>query len=1280
MASPLRSALHLAALLALVGSTVGAATIEDFERGIDAWSFNHGPEYPGAKGTQAHDAMTVHTGAGALRLEADFSAGGLYVASSRRLEAGGAGAAVGFHARGENLKQVVVRLVDASGQTHQHHVALGAEREWRRLRIEPLASRNNWGGAKDGAWHPPLRSIAFLVEKHQLRDADRPTAILHVDAVELVDTTVAAADAAAAYRIPAGDFEDARDSWWAHHADSMREVVSIDSDSAKVGARSLRVGGDLGRGGWVTAVKQFDQPIDLRRVTGWLRSDNLSRVTLRILAASGQEVTRRIELDPGGGWQRIELDDLPPGDDPARGRTLRLYGAQASLQIAFGADDRADSGRRDAALWLDGIEVVGDGQGPLRVPGYSLLAVGPLSGRIDLPRSLPYFWGPDQAPDAVVVRWWNRGQRTARTAPVELLDHRLRRVALLHPGGEALGPGDGLERRLELALPAYGHYTVATTLEGEPLRARLAWLAAAAEPDPAGKIGVQTHFNQGPWGRSQHIDGAAGAIDLLRRMGAGWVRDDARYEADDAGRMRPEPPTGTDFYPWHRLAEAGIATMMTYVDYSCGNDRQPPHTDAARAEYARRFAALVARYRDRTRVFEVWNEPNIPPGWRGRRPDAGEYAAMMEAAYDAAKAVDPAVTVVGITSCGTDFGYMERVVAATGGRGFDAVSAHPYHGVAPETSKDGGGPNPEWMGEGDHLTFAGRIDAIRDLLAANGAAGTPIWCDEFGYGSKRPADEYRHGLWIVRQYLIAMGLDEVERMVCYTLIDQGWDEDPSSHMTFGLIRSDGSPEPRYVMLNTLARMVHGRRVIARPELGEGIRAASFDGPGGMVHALWTVDEGRTLTLAAASAPTLTDLMGNQRRLTPSSGRVALALTGEPLFLSGIDRLEPAAALITLAAPARATSEDEVVLMIEADPALRPDWAGRAPAGWAVRVERDRLRVQPAADAASGSYELVVHDRRSGSGAATTLELVNEITLRARPAAGPAVAVSLRNPFPRERSLTLRPRSSMQQLPTRELRLPAKGEAAFELTVEPRVEGGWTTVPVALNPVLPAGEAGVVAYADAASDRIVAGVTPCLRLRAQVVDGRADEWAGVEPCLLRFEHQVVRLGGGAWGGPDDCSAQLWTGWDEEAFAVAARVVDDVRVVGFPRDELWKGDSLQVALAIDGVRHEFTLAPFDGEAVVQRSAPRDRRGLVPGVAAAVVPLAGATGYELRIPWSELGIVAADRERVRLAVVINDNDRRDSGHHRGGREGYLEWFTGLGADKDASRYGALHFLRAP
>ncbi|MDZ4199221.1 MAG: hypothetical protein U1E27_08055, partial [Kiritimatiellia bacterium] len=135
--------------------------------------------------------------------------------------------------------------------------------------------------------------------------------------------------------------------------------------------------------------------------------------------------------------------------------------------------------------------------------------------------------------------------------------------------------------------------------------------------------------------------------------------------------------------------------------------------------------------------------------------------------------------------------------------------------------------------------------------------------------------------------------------------------------------------------------------------------------------------------------------------------------------------------------------------------------------------------------------------------------------------------------------------------------------------------------------------------------------------------------------------------------------------------------------------WNGDSLQFALDPDGTamagnQVEF-VAVLDGEkpVLMKNLTPYLGGDLPTGYSQRneIVRHArievdrepdGRRTYRIRIESSELFPFALNPSKpLRFSLLINNNDGQ-------GRSGYLEWGSGIGADKDAAKYGTLLPLR--
>ena len=169
-----------------------------------------------------------------------------------------------------------------------------------------------------------------------------------------------------------------------------------------------------------------------------------------------------------------------------------------------------------------------------------------------------------------------------------------------------------------------------------------------------------------------------------------------------------------------------------------------PDTDERREAWVDLFAQLVARYGADVDHYEVWNEPNIEEFW-SQGPDATAYAMLLHDAYEAAKAIDPQVTIVGGNLSQNDLGFLGLVYdamenaygpddAAANRWWFDVLGVHPYAGDA------SGGYAPGDDSHPDVITMYGPKDPdylgyrrMRDLVTEREGEPKDLAFGEMGY-------------------------------------------------------------------------------------------------------------------------------------------------------------------------------------------------------------------------------------------------------------------------------------------------------------------------------------------------------------------------------------------------------------------------------------------------------------------------------------------------------------------------------------------------------------------
>jgi hypothetical protein len=358
-----------------------------------------------------------------------------------------------------------------------------------------------------------------------------------------------------------------------------------------------------------------------------------------------------------------------------------------------------------------------------------------------------------------------------------------------------------------------------------PLRAALALLAALflltvalpARASASQTAAVQAHLL---WSR---YDDAAVArqLDKVRDAGAGMVRVDLGWSSlEQVGKGQ--------YNPWYlekidnvvNQAEArGIRVLFTFWETPCwastapedlkqsctgawwdrGVERYPP---ANPSDFGDALAYLARRYGRRVAAWELWNEPNHADYFKASDPVAS-YAALVKAAYPAAKAADPGATIIAGSLADADFDFTEALYGQGVKGSFDAWSVHPY-------SEDRSPLDPGIAGWTKKSFIAG-VPAVRDTMLRHGD-DKPLWLTEFGWSTcnVRGLEAYRNCVdpAVQADYLRLA----YQQMRAFTYVPVGvWFnlQDTSSNLgsrvdNFGLVNYAGADKPAFTAFRTAA--------------------------------------------------------------------------------------------------------------------------------------------------------------------------------------------------------------------------------------------------------------------------------------------------------------------------------------------------------------------------------------------------------------------------------------------------------------------------------------------
>ena len=198
-----------------------------------------------------------------------------------------------------------------------------------------------------------------------------------------------------------------------------------------------------------------------------------------------------------------------------------------------------------------------------------------------------------------------------------------------------------------------------------------------------------------------------------------------------------------------------------------------------------------------------------------------------------------------------------------------------------------------------------------------------------------------------------------------------------------------------------------------------------------------------------------------------------------------------------------------------------------------------------------------------------------------------------------------------------------------------------------------------------------------------LDGREfpGEWNTALVGEDREERTYMTLSNAKWGGINDLSLKVKMMYDEDYLYMLCKVRDNIFCQEEREYNLWKADSVQIAIledntiGIEAAALAFTELAIaknaDGVVFYRHSSMAGQPiGLVENCEGAIVHSQGETIYEFKIPWIEL--LNSDHKAKKgdvyaFSMLVNDSDGM-------GRRGFIFYNDGIGVDKNPSKFGRL------
>ncbi|MER7471373.1 sugar-binding protein [Micromonospora sp. NPDC000018] len=1070
----------------------------------------------------------------------------------------------------------------------------------------------------------------------------------------LVTMTAPAAHAETAQvRQVIGGFETGTEGWrlgLGQEFPGARGDFRTDTADPKVGARSALFAADFSGGGhYVSLARDVDlDPSELRL---WIKATNITHLGLRVTDRTGQVHQQAVRVAATGQWEELIVTAMNSGEQYFH------FG---------GANDGEWHGPAQRVMFLiDKIWIKENGtRTQVRLDEVALTGT----------------------PPDLALRQTRPGNVFTGSEPAEFTVHSRGDVrwTVYDLGGAQVAAGWHRDPASPLRVPVdrVGHYRLelVAELDGAVLARRSTTFARLAPFD-------LSTVEDSPFGMSAHLapDGVGlGILDLARKAGVKNLRDDLAWNRIEPVKGQYTKPASYQAYVAALRAQG--QQLLPIADYTNPHydNNATPYTDAGRAGFANYAAQIPLHYGDRVKWLEVYNEFNIPNfGDIGNGPAdsrADYYYPLLKATYEKIKATTPEVTVVGAATARVPLDWLEQLFQLGGLRYMDAVSVHPY--VYPA--------EPEEMVQS--------LVALRELIKKyNSGRPKPIWITEQGWPTNVGGSGVSEGTQaanIVRTHVLALA-NGVERFFWYDLMNDGVDPTYNEH-NFGILRNESdpagtwTPKPAYVSYAAMTRQLTGARFIREESIADGVHSVLFAKDAVRTRVLWSTRPA-TVAVRTDRPITITDLTGHETRYEPGAGgQVHLSLSGDPIYVTGGEDAKVTEAgrfRLSTDNNGRAWLGSDIALTLTVDNTAPPrnrvdgvltvadrSFPVQARPGEQVTVPV-RLPGQDVPGSRTVEGDLIVDGKRVGR-LVTRVEVSHPVRLDARHIrkadGAETLAVTMANAADQEIALgaltwRIGERSGSQTPPP----LPAASSRVVELPLAGLATPGTHPLHLrlAVNGLPDLSYTGTVATVPASA------LHPAAR-RTITVDGALDDLAQAPRIDLVADGQVKIPS--RYEGAHDLSGNVWLTWDDQFLYLSARVSDNQHVQSATGDQIFTGDSIQLAIGagLPGESeqwYEYGVARTpEGPQVYRWLTAGDPAGPVTGLPVAVHrnDQTQETTYELALPWDQIRPALPADGQLSVSMLVNDNDGL-------GREGYIEWGSGIGSAKDPALFKPVRLL---
>ncbi|MHB1000317.1 MAG: beta-galactosidase [Armatimonadota bacterium] len=900
--------LLLSSIITMLFISAGySAVLDDFEAGasIQKWGFYEGPEFPGAKGSVGLKSGAAKAGKSGLAFNFDFTGGGNYVQVGRDIPKGMTATGIRLWVRKPSVNSIGVRVTDSEGQTFQKTFNLPLK-SWQEIQITFTGWTGYWGGKGDGAFRGSPTNFALLVQNDGVKKGE-----IHMDDIRLTES--GASEGVKEITYTAVKFGP--EQIWYLSSDGKSGISSYDVNTLKFdfseGAKEIGAANDIAMMG---------SPVSLKLKVYSRTAGN----TLKMRIGSHfQNFERTVGKLDGSGEQ---VFDVPLGDMS----TWSCSGGENNgsviwpLRLLFAGVIPSDGVKTGEVKLID-VQVrtrLTKGTSVILMPS-GKMENGTAKFSCSVLNLLP-----EKADGTVTwsIKDFSGALLEKMSVPLSIEKGKTGNCETAFKAGSR--PFVECEFQYKTGGYTYGPITASAVSELADKG------SSTLEPESPFGMGVYLYrYQNDPIGAKMMTK----AAEMAMAAGVKWSREEFMWSA-----IQPERGK-FDWSRYDKVVDTAYShgiSVYGLIDY--WSEWTKPYTQEGIKDYTDYCRALVTRYKDRIKYWEIWNEPNIF-FWPGPKE---VYPELLKAAYKTIKEVDPNAHVLGCSTAGIDHDFIKMVMDA--GAPFDILTIHPYRA---------------------HLDDERFIQELKDVHALTSQVDgkpKPVWITEMGWSTDIPygVTERRQASLLARTYLCTAASQAASNVSWYDFREDGPNPFYNEH-NFGVINSnDFSPKPGYRALASVCRTLSKQTFRSKLNLGLDILAFKFAGPGKETVALWSRNRNAVLRLKVkGTSIIMRNLMGEDNRVNTSGGNMTVITQSDiPIFITGT-KVDVSQALkpIFIAADGAAHAGEKIGIRLQSESSV----AGMklsldAPNGWvATRSGASALNVRIPVSEQPGDKHLTV---------------------------------------------------------------------------------------------------------------------------------------------------------------------------------------------------------------------------------------------------------------------------------------------------------------------------------